>query len=110
MAFSNEAQEKVTQAIEQETLEACFNWGSVYNSRAEAYAVLKEEVEEAEENLNNLKNVLNDFWTQSVKNNKKFITKKLVKKMRLEAELLAMEAVQVAAVCNKIVNTLKAEE
>lgn len=50
--FSEETIKLCKQAIEEETKKAVEKWGPAYSSMHEAYAVLLEEVEEADERMN----------------------------------------------------------
>ncbi len=104
--FSEQSKEFVNAAIEAETASAMEKWGEKYASLHEGYAVLKEEVEEVREENIPLKNNFFDFW-EGVKygNNQK--AKNCIMKVREHAEKMALECVQVAAVCNKILNGLE---
>lgn len=98
--FDEEAKEKVKKAIEDETRGAIECWGETYSSMHEGYAVLKEEVEEAEECSKIINNKLDMLWNCIKRGNgdKAFI----VSEIRGYAEQMALEAIQIAAVCNKI--------
>lgn len=101
--FSNVTEEKIELAIVAETHNACDKWGDNYNSLHEGYAVLKEEVEETDEEMQIVNLRLQWFW-DSIRRNEP--SKKSIEVLREHAEKLALEAVQVAAVCNKILNGL----
>ena len=51
MSFSAETDKLVKDLIQAEYKNACENWGSNYNSLHEGYALLLEEIEEAEQFL-----------------------------------------------------------
>lgn len=104
MAFSENVKTFVNTAIHVETEEAVAKWGKTYSSLHEGYAVLKEEVDEVRDENIHIKNGLYSMW-DSVKTND--VKKEDVEKIREHAEKLALEAVQVAAVCNKILNGLQ---
>lgn len=103
--FSKTAEEKIKLAIIAETDNACDKWGDRYNSLHEGYAVLKEEVDEVRDDQIKIKNDLYTMW-ERVKLNDGLTTKALAERIKSNAENLAMEAIQVAAVCNKILNGL----
>ena len=60
--FSKISEDHIKQAILAETQEAETKWGEAYNSLHEGYAVLKEEVEEANEELTTVINYLGYSW------------------------------------------------
>lgn len=85
-------------------------WGTTYSSMHEAYAVLKEEIEEAGDELNTLKNRLDYFWfyvRHSTSDNPEF--KEMATKTKDCAINLAIEALQIAAVSDKIIRTWSEE-
>lgn len=108
MAFNEEAKRLVKQAIEGETKEAVAKWGKTYNSLHEGYAVLKEEVEEADTENEQLKECLETFWKNVVKQpdymRSDNLSKTHIEHIKKHAEQMALEAIQIAAVCNKIMN------
>ena len=80
--------------------------GADYNSNHEAYAVLLEEVEEAEKALDYIKNHVAMIWDavkvdndNEVKSNSRIIA--------LDAVELAKESCQIAAVCRKILGEVE---
>jgi len=81
-------------------LENCKTYGKIYNSPHEAYAVLKEELEETEENLKATKNYLNDVW-QSIRSDDKEEMRLNILSLNSYALMLIYEAVQVYAVSEK---------
>lgn len=103
--FSEGTKEKINLAIIAETNNACDKWSDQYNSLHEGYAVLKEEVDEARDNQIVIRNNMFDMWG-AIKCDNTQIVKGNVERIRKHAELMALEAVQVAAVCNKILNGL----
>lgn len=108
--FSEVSEECVKQAIHAETEDAVVKWGKTYSSLHEGYAVLKEEVEETNAEKEGLTECLELFWKNVVKapeyhRNEK-ITQVHIEHIKEHALSLALEAVQVAAVCNKILNGL----
>lgn len=75
--------------------------GRVYNSRHEAYAVLREEVEELGEEVKYAKHRLKLTW-EAVRCDKSIQDDAL--RIRAAARNAACEAVQVMAVCQKILD------
>lgn len=106
MAFSELAKECIAQAIHGETENAEALWGKTYNSNHEGYAVLKEEVEEAGAELSVLVNYLGYSWNK-VKHGDNEGLKGNIECIKAHTEKMALEAIQVAAVCNKILNGLQ---
>lgn len=107
--FAEEMKKLVKQAIEEETKNAVEKFGQSYNSMHEGYAVLLEEVEEADDKLKAITFHLDVFW-RMVKHNEEKAGKKTIALLANNAEQLALEACQIAAVCNKIQNTLVEEK
>lgn len=101
--FAEMTKKYVEAAIGSETQQAVEKWGNTYNSLHEGYAVLKEEVDEMRDEHINVKNGMYSMWNKVRSNS---VKKEDVEKIREHAEKLALEAVQVAAVCNKILNGL----
>ena len=87
-------------AIEAETENAKKDWGPQYNSEHEAYAVLKEEVEEALDDLNIIQEDLGFLWNAVKTNSDKPYSAALTHIIQT-AKALATEAVQIAAVATK---------
>ena len=104
--FDEMTKKYVEAAVGSETQNAVENWGLTYNSLHEGYAVLKEEVEEADYELQGIKNCLNTFWDDIKQNKNPSHNVQMIKDC---AESLSLEACQIAAVCNKILNGLKNE-
>jgi len=98
--FSVDAQCLIGKAVKAELQNAIETYGRNYNSQHEGYAVLKEEVEEAENEMNNILSDLNQLW-QKIKNNDKDIDS-LLNIISGTAVFLALEAVQVSAVAEKM--------
>ena len=90
----------VNAAIKAELEKAKKDWGSKYSSTHEAYAVLKEEVEEAADDLNIIQDDLAFLWNM-VKGNSDKPYSAALKHIQETALALAIEAVQIAAVAKK---------
>ena len=97
--FSELARLYINKAVISETENARKNYGDRYNSQHEGYAVLLEEVEEAADDLNYIKNNVGVLWHSIKTNDLKDTT--LLTDIEGTAQLLALEAVQIAAVCTK---------
>lgn len=110
--FNRKTEEIINDAIEAETREAEKNYGKKYASKHEAYAVLKEEIEECKEEIDKIKTPIHLFWL-SVRGRQKDINvdnysdTKQINIIKSIAINTAKEALQVAAVCNKILSTIK---
>lgn len=98
--FSGDSQLLIEKAIKAEYQNAIEKYGRKYNSQHEGYAVLKEECEEAENELKNILRDLNELW-QKIKNDDKDI-KSLLNIIRGTALFLALEAAQIGAVADKM--------
>ena len=90
----------IQEAIETELENARKQWGPQYNSEHEAYAVLKEEVEEAADDLTIISEDLGFLWN-AVKGNSDKPYSAALKHIQQTALELAIEAVQIAAVAKK---------
>lgn len=102
--FSKQNIDLIEQAIENEYKKMCSTYGAKYNTEHEGYAVLKEEIEEAEEEIK----IINDFFSRlwiNIKRNEHFVCE--LKGIKGRAQLLACEAFQVSAVCQKFLDTLQ---
>lgn len=96
----------ISQAVENEHKKMCSTYGDKYHSEHEGYAVLKEEIEEAGEEIIIINDFFSRLWT-NIKKNEHFVCE--LKGIKGRAEYLAHEAFQVSAVCQKFLNTLQGE-
>lgn len=103
--FSENAKTFVQGAIDAETNASISKWGEKYSSLHEGYAVLKEEYDEARDEYLQINNNIYDFWRR-VKADDRVTSKADIEAVRAHAENLALEAVQIAAVCNKILKSI----
>lgn len=99
--FDENTVNKVDEAIENEYQNAVNKYGEKYNSNHEGYAVLKEETDKARDEMNKVRDFMYDVWGCVKLNNDNDFTAN-VKQIKANARRLALEAVQIAAVCNKI--------
>lgn len=77
-----------------------------FASAHEGYAVIKEEIEEASEELDNCKDAFEDMWKEIKGNNTKEQTI-CAKVLYCQAKNLACEAIQVAAMAQKLIDSLE---
>lgn len=104
--IAEKAAESISQAVAYELQNIVRNHGAVYASEHEGYAVLLEEVQEANEAVIAVKNYLALAWT-GIRNNNTEQTGSDIGQVREWALALAEEAVQCAAVCERFLETIK---
>lgn len=107
--FSETASSYLSKSIEKE-IENAETWGKDFSSNHEAYAVLKEEVEEADEELEYVKSALNIYWYSIRTNAREDSMQLCVKNLNDKAFSTIKELIQVMAVCNKTLKTIKREK
>lgn len=105
MSFAVESENIVKQLIQAEYKNACEKFGNKYNSLHEGYAVLLEEVEEAENELNRLKSKLQTLW-KGVKEPNTIVFDFLLSEAFTNTIDQIRELAQVGAVLMKIENTI----
>lgn len=81
-------------------------FGSFYSSEHEGYAILKEETEEAADNLKAVERCLNDVWQNVKDNDKEELIANLIT-LKSYALLLAYESIQVCAVSEKYIGSVR---
>ena len=99
--FDEHTEQKINEAVIYELSNACKTYGKEYHSMHEGFAVLLEEVEEAEKELDYIKNHMAMFW-DNVKTDDTELAKANVRSVAFDAVQLAKEACQIAAVARKI--------
>ncbi len=99
--FSKKTELKINEAVVLEIINAVKVYGAEYHSYHEGYAVLLEEIEETEKDLDYIKNHLSMMWdyvkmddVDNIKANARYIAHDAVE--------VAKEACQIAAVARKI--------
>ena len=107
MAFCEKSDELTNALVKAEYEEACKEWGNKYNSLHEGYAVLLEEIEEANTEKLLLDDAINEIWKQ-VKHNK--LETKEIKRAIIHAGFLIKETAQIIAVLLKMQNTKEEQE
>lgn len=100
--IAEKATESINQAVCYELQNIVKNHGAVYHSSHEGYAILKEEYEEAVGCVRGLGDKLDALWS-SIKIN--INNESAVEQGKQFAIALAEEAVQCAAVCEKLLET-----
>ena len=99
--FDLGTEEKIKEAVMLELTHACMTYGKEFHSLHEGWAVLLEEVEETERDLDYIKNHMALIW-DAVKVDNENEVKSNARIIALDAVELAKEAAQIAAVCRKI--------
>ena len=102
--IAEEATKSIEQAVCHELRNIVKKYGPTYASEHEGYAVLLEEVEEACEAANYMQDALKILWT-SIRQNE--FSNFELSQVYNYAKGLAEEAVQVAAVCERFMETVK---
>lgn len=104
--IAKKASESIEQAVVYELQNIVKNYGAVYASEHEAYAVLKEEIEEAAEDMEQINRDLAYLWAL-IKNNHIKKGGGTISEAIDYAKMLAQEAVQIASVCERFLETIK---
>ena len=108
MSFSEETESTVNILLHSEYINSCIQYGDFYHSVHEAYAVLAEEIEEAEEEIQILKDRQKEIW-QIVKSNEvngpEFLT--YLDNTIVVVERSIKELSQVGGVLHKFLSTIK---
>lgn len=106
MSFNEKSETLINTLIQAEYENACNQYGEKFNSIHEAYAILKEELEETMNELNTMNAVFDVLWLD-VKGDNIEPLNKLISNMK-SYQLKAMkELAQVGAVLLKFKNTIK---
>lgn len=100
--FDVKTDEKINEAVKLELVNAVKTYGPKYNTLHEAYAVLLEEFEEANNDINYIHNHLKSIW-ENVKGDDEPEALDEVYQVYIISKELAKEAVQIAAVSQKII-------
>lgn len=109
MSFAQKTEKLVQELIQAEYKNACDNFGEKYHSLHEGYAVLLEEVEEANEDMTRIKYSLEDFW-KWIKQDTKINPKDIDIVIEEYLKYCISELAQVGAVLMKIKNTLEKDK
>lgn len=103
-------EELIKQVINLECEEYCrasVKFGAVNNSDHESFAVLREEVDEAIDAMENVDNLTDSFF-EMVKNNEEDEEKlDILNVIKYRAEETAAEAIQAAAMARKAIETIQ---
>ena len=95
-----ELQDEIVTVVFSELLRAQKEHGEIFNSMPEAFSVIWEEIEEANEEMQRVRQKANDVWLANRRDDVEAF-QVYADKMAAAASLLACEAVQVAAMCIK---------
>jgi hypothetical protein len=101
--------ESVEKLIPEELVRANEEFGSEFNSMHEGYAVIKEEIEEAQAELVNVIDDLDEIW-DFIKSNNNEDALEIAKSLKQSAILLACESIQIAAMAEKYIRSFKEGE
>lgn len=99
----NVIRDDIRDAIEKELVGANERF-PLFASPHEAIAVINEEYEEAAADLENVRDILAIAW-RGTKRNNRAVTLSSIERLAYEAENLAIEACQIAAMCEKAVQS-----
>ena len=102
--IAEEATKCIDQAVLHEFRNIVKKYGPTYNSEHEGFAVLKEEVEEAEECVQQINNTMKEIWSLIRKNEISHIPF-LLEFLRDTAVGLSKEAIQITAVSERFIET-----
>lgn len=95
----NAVQKDVEQLVSKELISANRRF-PLFRSSHEGYAIVKEEVEEAQSEMRDVETLLNVLWQNCKKNNPRYAIAN-VEHLKAAAIRLACEAIQIAAMCEK---------
>ena len=109
MSFAQETEKLVNELIQAEYKNACEKFGDKYHSLHEGYAILLEEVEEAEPNISSLKENVSILWKCIKRNDWEVITLKSTENSLYYINNAIKELAQVGAVFMKMQNTIVGE-
>lgn len=104
--IAEKASDAINKAVLYELQNIVKKYGPTYASEHEGYAVLKEEIEEATECLDGINKNLAYIWAL-IKNNHIKKGWEALEETKQYAIALAEEATQVAAVCERFLETIK---
>jgi hypothetical protein len=79
--------------------------GYSFHSNHEAYAVILEEIQEAEQELSNLQGQMRFLW-EAIKQDDDQVIKLRIEQMKKRSILLIAESIQTAAMIQKLIDTL----
>jgi len=97
----------VSLLVETELVNANKKFCPIFHSEHEAYSILKEEVEEAADELEEVQDQLKYMWDGIKRNNSTVYTTEIAKRMKTYAINLSAESIQVAAMCEKFIDSFE---
>lgn len=101
------AVEKDVELLIKKELKSANEKFSLFTSAHEGYAVMLEEVEEAEAELDNIKSSLEYLWDRVKDNANRERLNIYARDIKKTAQNLACEAIQVAAMAQKLIDSLE---
>jgi len=96
----------VSLLVETELVNANKKFCPIFHSEHEGYAIIKEEIEEAQEECKYINHELNCIWDY-VKRNKTENALAHMKNMKKYAINLSAESIQIGAMCEKFINSFE---
>jgi hypothetical protein len=100
------AVEKDVELLVEKELKSANEKFPMFASAHEGYAVIKEEIEETEQELHEIKNSLDMLW-HNIKLNDNKTQKEFIIQIKSQAKNLSCEAIQVAAMAQKFIDSLE---
>ena len=100
---------EVVQLIHEEKLLACEKFGEKHNSYHEAYAVIREEFEEALDEVIKCENSIDKLWDATKKNKSDWSQRRASEEIYDSAVRLACESIQLAAMARKTMDGVVVE-
>lgn len=104
-----DAVRKDIEELVQKELDSANSMFPLFRSPHEGYAVILEELEEAEQEIKNARMYLDSAWHNIKHNRQDAITDRIVGELKHSAIKTAIEAVQVAAMAQKYLDSVKGE-
>ena len=97
--------ENVIKEMIQQELKEANKFHSMFHSEHEAYAVIKEEIEEASFEFISLENYLGNLWHKVVTDETN--NKRIYEEMKKASIRAIQESIQVAAMCDKAIASIE---
>ena len=97
----------VEKLMEIEVVDSNKKFFPIFHSEHEGNAILKEEVEEVADELEEIQDQLKYMWDGIKRNNSTIYTTEIAKRMKTYAINLSAESIQVAAMCQKFIDSFE---
>lgn len=105
MSFEKNTIKNIDELIERELRNANSKY-PLFSSEHEGYAVILEEYEETKYNIELADRTLENIW-ENIKTNSHDVVVKGIVTLRTEMQMLIAEAIQTAAMCDKMIMSMK---